>query len=82
MNESFNASLFNFTRIKNEEILFSLKMDEKMQCDNQDLLAINVSPISIGHSLLLPCVNKMQPQVLSEHSIELGLHLLLMSSTP
>ncbi|XP_034248913.1 GDP-D-glucose phosphorylase 1 [Thrips palmi] len=83
VNDPFDPASFNFTRIKNEEILFTLDAtDNEQKLYNEDLLAINVSPINEGHSLILPCRNKMNPQVLDLHSIELGLRILLMSSSP
>lgn len=83
MNDPFDPALFNFTRIKSEEILFKLKIDDKqVEQDIGDFLAINVSPINVGHSLILPFLNNMNPQVLNQYSIELGLQVLLMSSSP
>ncbi|KAJ1528082.1 hypothetical protein ONE63_007999 [Megalurothrips usitatus] len=83
VNDPFNPSLFNFTKIKNGEILFEVRIAESGQdSGNQNLLAINVSPMTEGHSLIIPFVEKMQPQVLTQSSIELGLYVLLMSATP
>ncbi|KAK3908189.1 GDP-D-glucose phosphorylase 1 [Frankliniella fusca] len=85
VNQPFNAALFNFTRIRDEEILFQIKMNEALgnsESQVNDYIAINVSPLCEGHCLILPCVEKMHPQALTQYSIEMTLCLLLQSSSP
>ncbi|XP_052127598.1 GDP-D-glucose phosphorylase 1 isoform X2 [Frankliniella occidentalis] len=84
VNEPFNKDLFNFTRMKKEEIIFEIQMVEAEDhlFERDDYMAINVSPISEGHCLVLPSIKKMYPQSLTLNSIEMGLGLLLRSSSP
>lgn len=80
--DPFDPTLFNFTKIKSEEILFKLEADDEQRLTDKDFLVINDSPINEGHSLILPSLNKKNSQVLTLDSTELGLQVLLMSSSP
>jgi hypothetical protein len=42
------------------------------------LIAINASPLSIGHSLLVPSPQKYLPQILNFEAIKLSIELILL----
>lgn len=48
----------------------------------EDRIISNVSPIDLGHSLLLPSVDLCQPQVLSEDAVRLALEVMFLSRDP
>ncbi|CAL4060227.1 unnamed protein product, partial [Meganyctiphanes norvegica] len=92
--QPFNPDKFNFTKIKDEEILFNLKF-EKENTNNKDKtkdvsakrdlegsVIINTAPICYGHSLLLPHIKECRPQVLNKEGIELAIHTVLLSVSP
>ncbi|XP_021367959.1 GDP-D-glucose phosphorylase 1-like [Mizuhopecten yessoensis] len=95
VNQPFDENLFNFSRIKSNEVLFLLdkktksppdtpKVEEAM-CNGtkdeepQNLVIINVSPLEYGHVLLVPDVYSFRPQMLTEYSIQLAIETLLLS---
>jgi GDP-D-glucose phosphorylase len=43
--------------------------------DSRDVIIINVSPIDIGHCLLVPSLEENLPQILTESSIRLALQV-------
>ena len=68
--QKFNHDIFNFTKINREkELLLELmNEDDNSNCGkkssvSQDIVIINVSPIDLAHSLLVPRVQDCQPQV-------------------
>lgn len=64
--QPFNHLRFNFTKLKNDEILYHLRcVDRPYTNDKLDIhsIAVNASPIEKGHCLILPAVNKCLPQV-------------------
>ena len=48
------------------------------QSSNEGLLAINASPLSIGHSLLIPSPKTCLPQILNFDAIKMSIELLLL----
>jgi len=89
--QPFNADNFNFTKIKNEEILFTMsptwKFKESVNGDSEEknggrhLLIINVSPLEYCNSLLVPLVDSQLPQIATEAGIRLALESVLLSSS-
>jgi len=80
-----DPAAFNFTKVQEAkelvcELVFE-RTDAQAATDgaNRDLLLINVSPIEFGHCLLIPSVESILPQVLTERSIALAMQLVLLS---
>jgi len=48
----------------------------------EDIIAINVSPLSITHCLIAPQVDMKLPQILTVHAARLAVEILLLSSDP
>ncbi|KAK3092332.1 hypothetical protein FSP39_001381, partial [Pinctada imbricata] len=92
VNQSFDPNQFNFTKIKQEEVLFSLRQSDESQNNfnetsslgnqTENLVIVNVSPLEYGHVLVVPNVNGLLPQLLTEQSVQLALHCMLLSSHP
>jgi len=81
INEPFNNLKWNFTRLKNGEFLFLLKcLDRPYTEDKLDIhmVAVNSSPIERGNCLVIPCLNKCMPQVLSKTAIRIATDLMLL----
>ncbi|XP_034836496.1 GDP-D-glucose phosphorylase 1 [Maniola hyperantus] len=74
--QQFDKNKFNFTKISNEEILFEFKADNN---DDTHIFVVNVSPISRYHTLLCPSLDKCLPQVVTKHSLEMVIDLLLLA---
>ena len=65
--QEFNADQFNFTKVnKEKEVVAVLRNSgEDPPSDiGGDVIIINVSPIDIGHCLLVPELDCCSPQVL------------------
>uniref|UniRef100_A0A1I7VAC9 GDP-D-glucose phosphorylase 1 n=1 Tax=Loa loa TaxID=7209 RepID=A0A1I7VAC9_LOALO len=63
------------------KILFYLqRKDYLLSNDTLDyhVVAVNAAPLSRGHSLLLPCMNRRTPQVLSEVAVRLATDTMLL----
>ncbi|XP_066991317.2 GDP-D-glucose phosphorylase 1 isoform X2 [Anabrus simplex] len=86
LSQPFDHEKFNFTKVKDVEILFQVKKEgapENIDDDQvKDFIIINVSPLEFGHSLLVPALKSCLPQVLTVHSLELGIEVLLLSASP
>uniref|UniRef100_A0A1B0CI30 GDPGP1-like N-terminal domain-containing protein n=1 Tax=Lutzomyia longipalpis TaxID=7200 RepID=A0A1B0CI30_LUTLO len=67
----FNKDAFNFNKVKAEEVLFILQYEEMLVS-----FLINNSPLTQNHCLLCPDVEKNQPQILTQKSLEFSLKLL------
>ncbi|XP_027235407.2 GDP-D-glucose phosphorylase 1 isoform X2 [Penaeus vannamei] len=90
--QPFDPKKFNFTKIKNEEILMNLhyglsneeeeKVPQDLKYDLEATLLINNAPICYGHSLLVPFLDECRPQVLDYESLIIGIHSVLLSNTP
>lgn len=79
----FDAGLFNFTKVKEYEILFCLKRSsEENDTDREssDYIVINVSPLEYCNSLLVPRLKDCLPQVLTPESILLAIDTVLLSN--
>ena len=76
--QNFNPANFNFNKInKEKEMVFELcnledcggeSGDKSLLSRSKDIVIINVSPIDLGHCLLLPRVKECQPQVSTKYS--------------
>ncbi|EJD74278.1 hypothetical protein LOAG_18387 [Loa loa] len=81
ISEPFNNLRWNFTKLNENEILFYLqRKDYLLSNDTLDyhVVAVNAAPLSRGHSLLLPCMNRRTPQVLSEVAVRLATDTMLL----
>ncbi|KAG7304735.1 hypothetical protein JYU34_010086 [Plutella xylostella] len=76
LNQPFNTSKFNFTKVSPQEIMFDL-VDEQNATDLHRVI-VNVSPISRYHSLLCPSVNKCLPQVATKESLKLAIDMFFL----
>ena len=64
MTQPFDASAFNFLKIRPEETLSKMEYEEEVEkSDMENLLIINVSPLEFGHSLVVPDVFAQWTQV-------------------
>jgi GDP-D-glucose phosphorylase len=80
ISQSFDATKFNFTKVKKDENLF--KITKKSVTDSVGhFLIINVSPLEYGHTLLLPDLFDCLPQVVTLESLQLIVELLLLSGS-
>ncbi|XP_002735196.1 GDP-D-glucose phosphorylase 1-like [Saccoglossus kowalevskii] len=94
VSQPFNPDLFNFLKIKKQEILLELcpqqitdgevaiatNGDEDTMLSDTHIIIINVSPLEYCNVLLVPSVESCLPQVLTQSGIELALKMLLISS--
>ena len=64
--QEFNADQFNFTKVKKEKEVVATLSDstERSGLISKDVIIINVSPIDIGHCLLVPQLDSCLPQVI------------------
>ncbi|CAG9532476.1 unnamed protein product [Cercopithifilaria johnstoni] len=80
--EPFNNLRWNFTKLKENEILLYLqRKDHLPSSDPLDfhVVAVNAAPLARGHSLLLPYMNRCAPQVLSEVAVRLATDTMLLA---
>ncbi|XP_049840090.1 GDP-D-glucose phosphorylase 1 [Schistocerca gregaria] len=81
LTQPFDHDRFNFTKIDETEILFELRR----KCDtstNRHCVIINESPLEFGHCLLLPSRLNCLPQIATQHSLQLAIEVMLLSSNP
>ena len=71
LNQQPDPAKFNFTKVDElKELVFVMKnLDEKEQDHSRNVLLINVSPIDEGHCLLVPNVEDLLPQQVSESKL-------------
>ncbi|KAM3716205.1 GDP-D-glucose phosphorylase [Dirofilaria immitis] len=80
--EPFNNLRWNFTKLKEDEILLYLRrQDHLLSSDPLDrhVVAVNAAPLGRGHSLLLPSINRCTPQILSEVAVRLATDTMLLA---
>jgi len=75
----FNEAKFNFTKIKENEILFTMKNMDTNNSGESHKVIINVSPIEYGHILLVPNIDMKLPQVLDKEAVKLAAQVCLLS---
>jgi len=83
--QAFDTKKFNFTKAKQDEVLFQFEMsvDDFTSCyeenkiveSNASFVYINISPIEYGHVLLVPKVLKCIPQQMSTECLLTALHM-------
>ncbi|XP_065309045.1 GDP-D-glucose phosphorylase 1 isoform X2 [Dermacentor albipictus] len=81
----FDGSIFNFTKLKEGEMLFSLKNVNKEQDSAKEVghwVVINVSPVEYCNSLLVPSLYNCLPQILTPVSLRLAIDMVLLSGSP
>uniref|UniRef100_V5IF92 GDP-D-glucose phosphorylase 1 n=1 Tax=Ixodes ricinus TaxID=34613 RepID=V5IF92_IXORI len=80
----FNPDLFNFTKVKDSEVLFELRKTDKCFTATKPghCVVINVSPLEYCNSLLVPNLADCLPQVLSPDGLMLAIDAVLLSSSP
>ncbi|CAK9832969.1 GDP-D-glucose phosphorylase 1 [Anthophora retusa] len=76
MKQPFNENQFNFTKLAPEEQIMNLN-----STNEEDVIAINVSPMEYCHSLLLPQKYKQLPQVVTKYSLYKAVELFSLSSS-
>jgi GDP-D-glucose phosphorylase len=81
ISQPFDATKFNFTKVKKEEYLFEVK-NKSAEESVGHFLIINVSPLEYAHTLLLPALFSCLPQVATLESIQLVIEVLLLSGSP
>lgn len=90
VSQEFNPDKFNFTRInRKNELVCELRNKDcdkspgvPAKAEARDVVIINVSPIDLGHCLLVPELELCQPQILTIHGIQLALAAILLSGRP
>ena len=74
---------FIFSAPLEKELVCEIKkIQDENPCDvtkSRDVIIINVSPIEIGHCLLVPSLEQNLPQILNEYSIRLALQVMASS---
>ncbi|XP_041965443.1 GDP-D-glucose phosphorylase 1 [Alosa sapidissima] len=86
--QDFDPKLFNFNKANTNETMFELRKHEVPEAIHEDgfikgcRMIINVSPLEFGHSLIVPEPNQCYPQVLTHHSIQVGIESVLLSTDP
>ncbi|XP_076653350.1 GDP-D-glucose phosphorylase 1 [Halictus rubicundus] len=73
MTQSFDEKRFNFMQISSEEKIMYLDGNE------EDVIAINISPLEYCHSLLLSERCKQLPQVVTKYSLYKALRIFALS---
>uniref|UniRef100_H2Z0S6 GDP-D-glucose phosphorylase 1 n=1 Tax=Ciona savignyi TaxID=51511 RepID=H2Z0S6_CIOSA len=78
VDSTFDPDQFNFTKIKDNEVLFDIYKGDKDGLLGSAI--INASPFAIGHILLVPDVHLCRPQMLTERAIQLALDTQALST--
>jgi len=83
--QEFDTKKFNFTKAKQDEVLFQFEMsvddftscyeEKKIVESNASFVYINISPIEYGHVLLVPKVLNCIPQQMSMECLLTALHM-------
>ena len=91
MNALFSKDQFNFTKIKPNEILFSLRpgldtavsiFDSSFSSRVDHMIAVNVSPIDDCHVLMIPELNSCINQKMTITSLLMAFDLVQLSGHP
>ncbi|XP_076847866.1 GDP-D-glucose phosphorylase 1 [Brachyhypopomus gauderio] len=90
LRQNFDPKLFNFNRIKQEEVLFdmcrvqpsSTEETHTGPCAGTCRVLINVSPLERGHCLLVPEPARCRPQLLTTPALQVGLESVFLSADP
>ena len=68
--KQFDSDKFNFTKVKNDEVISSFGEEQ------QHVILFNVSPMLMGHSLIIPFLNECYPQVMYEKGLQVGIDFI------
>lgn len=77
----FDGNLFNFTKLKEAEMLFCIDSGDKDTKNAKHWVVINVSPLEYCNSLLVPRLEDCLPQILTTESLTLAINTVLLSSS-
>uniref|UniRef100_A0A915PMB5 GDP-D-glucose phosphorylase 1 n=1 Tax=Setaria digitata TaxID=48799 RepID=A0A915PMB5_9BILA len=80
--EPFSNLRWNFMKLKQKEILLHLQRKDHLLSNNSSdrhVVAVNAAPLGRGHSLLLPSINRCEPQILSETAVRLATDTMLLA---
>lgn len=90
--QKFDAKKFNFTKAKQDEVLFQFEMslddftscyeEKKIVESNASFVYINISPIEYGHVLLVPKVLQCIPQQMSTECLLTAIHMSVEMHNP
>ncbi|XP_050406341.1 GDP-D-glucose phosphorylase 1 isoform X2 [Patella vulgata] len=93
LNQPFNPDTFNFTKIKETEILLTINnTDDEKSSNNKEikncltpvqdrnLIIVNISPLEYGHVLVVPQVDSCLPQILTRKALQVALETVLLSA--
>nr|XP_002131802.1 GDP-D-glucose phosphorylase 1-like [Ciona intestinalis] len=75
----FNPDQFNFTKIKQNELLFNIYKKDGHSRTLVGSCVVNVSPFAKCHSLIVPDPNSCRPQIMAVDGIKLALELQALS---
>lgn len=97
VNQKFDPSKFNFTKIAKQEVLLypigshwseskpvtpaTTSLSDIFKHD-ENMIIVNVSPLEFGHCLIVPQVNHDYPQAITTFGLTLSLECLLLSKHP
>eukprot|EP01018_Ginkgo_biloba_P031129 Gb_30410 [translate_table: standard] len=82
--QPFDSSKFNFTKVREDELLFCIRRSEDESpelipktavCNDANLIIMNVSPIEYGHVLLVPHAYYCLPQMVDACSLQLAIQM-------
>ena len=62
--QEFNVDQFNFTKVNKEREVVAVLSNSGECSSSKDVIIINVSPIDLGHCLLVPQLDSCLPQVI------------------
>lgn len=77
--QEFSSELFNFNKVKPEEVVLELVKDSE---SSRVVVLVNVSPLEFGHCLLVPDPSRCLPQVLTRSAVQAGMESVLLSGDP
>merc|ERR1719361_733572 len=80
--QDFNADQFNFTKVNKEREVVAVLSNSGQCSSSKDVIIINVSPIDLGHCLLVPQLECCLPQVLTSKSVRTALDVMYLSQSP
>ncbi|XWS27810.1 hypothetical protein CRYUN_Cryun25bG0011900 [Craigia yunnanensis] len=91
--QPFDGIKFNFTKVRQEEVLFQFEASEDGEIqffpnapidveNSPSVVAINVSPIEYGHVLLIPRILECLPQRIDHDSFLLALYMAAEAGNP
>ncbi|CAJ0940008.1 unnamed protein product, partial [Mesorhabditis belari] len=79
--EPFSPLRFNFTKLNEAEVMLYLKCEDRPITNDpldRHLVAVNASPLTKYHSLIIPTVNKCLPQVLTATGVRVAVDMMLL----